>query len=117
MLNPQPLPPGIVRKVVDRARLMHEIANALSDGENQRGIIIVGGYISRFIDDCGNGVIKIPIPKKGPIPEPNRALDSIDLIEMGIQFHLEARTIENREVQNIFAEAGNKLIDIGVDQL
>jgi hypothetical protein len=61
-LNPQPLPPreafliAAARAVIRRAELLQEIAGALFDEGSERGIIIVGGYTSRFSDDwCGTG--------------------------------------------------------------
>src|SRR5580704_2343748 len=61
-LNPQPLPPrtlffaAIAQEVIERASLFKETADALTSQGERQGIIIVGGYVSRFADDwCGNG--------------------------------------------------------------
>jgi len=73
-LNPQPLPPrfmfmrALAQMVVNRAELLQELADgARRDGE-ERGIIIVSGYLARFADDyCGNQV-KLKYPFPGPRP-------------------------------------------------
>ena len=77
-LNPQPLPPrfvfarAVAQSVIERAELMQDIADATSGDEN--GIIIVGGYLSRFADDyCGNGHIF-----KHPHPHRHEAADEPD---------------------------------------
>ncbi len=56
-LNPQPLPPrtlffaAIAQEVIERASLIQETADALTSQGERQGIIIVGGYVSRFADD------------------------------------------------------------------
>jgi hypothetical protein len=50
-LNPQPLPPrtlfftAIAQELIDRAQSIQETADAMASGEEQQGIIIVGGYV------------------------------------------------------------------------
>src|SRR5260221_2330284 len=69
-LNPQPLPPrvafllSVAQAVIGRAELLQEIADATRRSDEQQGIIIVGGYTSRFCDEwCGNGFrLKYPLP-------------------------------------------------------
>ena len=124
MLNPQPLPPreiiaiNIAREVISRALLMQEIGNNLNREGEERGIIIVSGFISRFIDDCGNGIVKIKIPHRGiPEPGPDPVITPVELILMGLQFHSEAKTIDNDQVQRLFKEAGEKLISNGINKL
>src|SRR5688572_1137869 len=91
-LNPQPLPPRelvvieVARTAVERFSLAQEMADLTNDAGNERGIIIVGGKISQFVDDfCGTVVFKkIPIPgPKGPEAEkfPGR-----ELVLAGLQF-------------------------------
>jgi hypothetical protein len=76
-LNPQPLPPreafliAAARAVIRRAELLQEIAGALFDEGSERGIIIVGGYTSRFSDDwCGTefGCGGLPGPARTGLP-------------------------------------------------
>jgi len=56
-LNPQPLPPRsaliafLAQKVVERAELLHELASAISSEGEKRGIIIVSGYVAKFIHE------------------------------------------------------------------
>ena len=123
MLNPQPLPPkeviamNLARQVIDRASLMNEIANGLHTEGERQGIIVVGGYISRFIDDCGNGVIKIRIPKRRwpvPDPDPDPELQPMDFIMMGLQFQAEANATNDEELKRIFTDAAGKLLDKGI---
>src|SRR5436190_2800028 len=73
-LNPQPLPPreafliAAARAVIRRAEFLQEIAAAISQDGSEQGIIIVGGYTSRFSDDwCGTG-FKLRWPFPGPRP-------------------------------------------------
>src|SRR5262245_9213379 len=46
---------ALAQEVIDRAMGMQEVANALPQAGTNQGIIIVGGFVSRFIDDCGTG--------------------------------------------------------------
>lgn len=56
-LNPQPLPPralfskALAEEVIDRALFMQEIADGMKPDGGERGIIIVGGIIDKFVDD------------------------------------------------------------------
>ena len=70
-LNPEPLPPrhqvltAMAEAVIDRAELLGTVA---SGQEEQRGIIIVSGYVDKLADDfCGTG-FKLPFPGHGPRP-------------------------------------------------
>ena len=67
-LNPQPLPPraafltAFAEEVIDRTLLIHEIAGALDQTGDERGIIIVSGRLSLLVDElCGNN-FKVKIP-------------------------------------------------------
>ena len=57
-LNPQPLPPGrraliagLAEKVISRAEMLMEFASAATSDAEKRGIIIVSGYVGRFVRD------------------------------------------------------------------
>ena len=73
-LNPQPLPPryaflvSVAQALTSRVELLQEIADATAREGEQQGIIIVGGYVSRFVDDfCGTGFrLKYPFPRTTP---------------------------------------------------
>jgi hypothetical protein len=97
-LNPQPLPPrvvfvaSVVKAFVDRVGLMQDIEDSASNAADQRGIIIVSGYTSRFVDEfCGNG-FRLRWPYPGPHPEwfPHE-LDGRHLLIMAAQFDQSAK--------------------------
>lgn len=123
-LNPQPLPPGIVfatalaEEIVSRAAAVQEVIDALPDEGEQRGIIIVGGYVSRFVDDfCGNDFrMKFPFP----IPPPrwfHEELGSADLIMLGTQFHSAARNTSHRELRRTLSDAGTRLVETALERM
>jgi hypothetical protein len=123
-LNPQPLPPrtlffaAIAQEVIERASLFKETADALTSQGERQGIIIVGGYVSRFADDwCGNGVrIKWPFPGPRPHWLPDEP-GGIDLIVTGAQFQREASETFDDQLRQTFADAGTKLVQAGVAKL
>jgi hypothetical protein len=60
-INPQPLPPRallfatIAREVADRAMVMQETADAIQGHGEQQRIVVIGDYVSKFVDDiCGD---------------------------------------------------------------
>jgi hypothetical protein len=122
-LNPQPLPPASVwlglmaDEVIARAEMMAEMAAALADGGEERGIIIVSGYVSRFAGWCGNEPIVIHIPKGGwPVPGPDpepwwraERLSGHDLLVIGGRFAEAARTATTAATANAFGEAAGQL--------
>lgn len=123
-LNPQPLPPryalliAIARVVVGRAELLQDVADATSREGEQRGIIIVGGYLSRFTDEfCGNGFrLKWPFP--GPHPHWfTHELDGIDLLVLATQFHQAAKETFSPDLRKHLADAGAKFAEVGVSRL
>jgi len=122
-LNPQPLPPrtlffaAIAQEVIERASLIQETADALTSQGERQGIIIVGGYVSRFADVwCDIGRLKWPFP--GPRPnwlpdEPGGA----DLIVTGVQFQRAASETFDGQLRQTFADAGAKIVQAGVAKL
>lgn len=123
-LNPQPLPPrfaflvSLAQTVISRAELFQEIADATQHESEQQGIIIVGGYIARFVDDfCGNDVrFKWPFPW----PRPNwlvKEISGIDLVVMATQFDQAANETFNPELRQNLADAGAKLAEAGLSQM
>lgn len=122
-INPQ-LPPkpmlaaAVAREVIDRAVLMQEIADALQSEGQQHGIIIVGGLISRFIEDCGNDRLwpkrPIPPPHGG---EPDDKLTAFELVAMGAQFEHSAMGVADSPLQQELRGAGAKLIEMGVARM
>ncbi len=118
-LNPQPLPPGrflreLVDQVVSKAETFQEFANLMSAGE-QRGIIIVGGYVAEFADEfCGNG-FRLTWPHPGPPPQwfP-RELDGGSLLIMASQFSLAAKQAYGAPMRETLAKAANKFAETGL---
>jgi hypothetical protein len=123
-LNPQPLPPRfsfmltLAQTVISRAELMQEIADASKREGEQRGIIIVSGYISRFVDDfCGTG-FRLRFPFSGPRPRWfTEELSGIDLAIMATQFDQAAKEIYNRDLRRNLADASSKLTKAGLSRL
>ena len=122
-LNPQPLPPreafleSLVETMVERLELLQEMATALSDGDEQRGIIIVSGYISRYIDEiCGNGFrVKYPFPgpRPGWFPE---ELNELDLLVMAAHFSQAAKETYSPALQESLMGASAKLLDAALSK-
>jgi hypothetical protein len=123
-LNPQALPPrfaflvSLAQTVTSRAELLQEIADATRREGEQQGIIIVSGYIARFIDDiCGNDFrFKWPFPG----PRPNwfaKEVSGIDLVVMATQFDQAANETFNRELRQNLADASAKLAEAGLSKL
>jgi hypothetical protein len=122
-LNPQPLPPRtlffaeIDQEVIERASLIQETADALTSQGERQGIIIVGGYVSRFADDfelCP----RIPWPFPGPRPHwfPE-APDGTDLIVTGVRLQRAASETFDGQLRQTLADAGGKLVQAGLDKL
>jgi hypothetical protein len=123
-LNPQPLPPraafliAAAQAVIRRAELLQEIADATSHDGSQQGIIIVGGYTSRFSDDwCGTG-FKLRWPFPGPRPHwfPNK-LNAIDLIVVATQFEQAAKETFSHELRQHLAKTSAKFTEVGMSRL
>jgi len=123
-LNPQPLPPrysflaALVQTVASRAELFQDITDAARHESEQQGIIIVSGYIARFVDDfCGNDVrFKWPFPG----PRPNwlaEEVSGIDLVVMATQFDQAASETFNPELRQNLADAGAKLAEAGLSKM
>jgi hypothetical protein len=123
-LNPQPLPPryallvSVVQTVVRRVELLQEIADAIPREGVQQGIIIVGGYISRFSDEwCGNGFrLKWPFP--GPRPSWfTHELRGIDLVVMAAQFEQAAREAFNPDMSRHLTDASTRFVEAGLSKV
>lgn len=123
-LNPQPLPPrfaflvALAQIVISRAELLQEITDATRLKGEQQGIIIVGGYIARFIDDiCGNDFrFRWPFPW----PRPNwfvKEVSGIDLVVMATQFQQAMSETFNRELRKNLADAGARLAETGLSKM
>jgi len=123
-LNPQPLPPrsaflaAIVQVFAERMTDVAEIADLIPRPGGERGIIIVGGHVAKFVDDiCGNGLlVKWPFPWPAP-PWFSDSLSGPDLIVMGTQFQQSAVTSMDREIGRTFADAAHALLEAGAARL
>ncbi|MEO8072881.1 MAG: hypothetical protein ABI686_06510 [Acidobacteriota bacterium] len=122
-LNPQPLPPratflaAFVQEVIDRASLMQEIADALNQTGEDRGIIIVSGYLGRLVDD---GLCPEPIKIKIPLPKPKGGEDrftALELLTAGAVFEQNATDTANENLRQELRNAGAKLIETGIDRI
>jgi hypothetical protein len=123
-LNPQPLPPrsaflaAVVLELSERMTLVDEIADLIPRPGGEKGIIIVGGHVARFVDEiCGNGMhIRWPLPWPAP-PWFSDTLSGADLIVMGTQFQQSAAIAMDRELGRTFADAAHALLEAGAAKL
>ncbi|MCI0736508.1 MAG: hypothetical protein L0Y50_09605 [Beijerinckiaceae bacterium] len=123
-LNPQPLPPramvyaALAQEIAERALVMQETADAIMGQGEEHGIIVVGGYISKFVEDlCGNGFrMPWPFPPPRPwwLPE---EVSGLDLVVAGVQFQKTASGTFNCQLKQVFAEAGARLLQAGLSRL
>jgi hypothetical protein len=123
-LNPQPLPPryaflsAVAEAMASRAELLQEIADATRQEGTQQGIIIVGGYTSRFSDEwCGNGFrLKWPFP--GP-PPPWFAgeLRALDLIVIGAQLDQASQEAFSPDLRGHLADASARFVEAGISKM
>jgi hypothetical protein len=117
-LNPQPLPPRvalaayIAQEVIERASLIQEIADAMGNAEQSQGTI-GGGMVSRFIDDCGNGLLWRKRPFPPPKNDTDNLLTAVELVIMGMQFEQSAFATTNQQLQQEFRNAGARLAEMG----
>ncbi|HKO92755.1 MAG TPA: hypothetical protein VJU61_16485 [Polyangiaceae bacterium] len=117
-LNPQPLPPrfaflrAVARGVLSRAELLQELADATQRSGEQQGIIIVGGYTSRFSDDwCGNG-FKLRYPFPGPRPHWFASeLDSTDLLVLAAQLQQSSTEAFSPALRRDLMDAGARFLE------
>lgn len=117
-LNPQPLPPrqfflkSLVEQVSARAEMMLDFSGG-SDGE-ERGIIIVSGYVRRFVDDL------CPEPRRirWPFPTPPpwwfaEVLSGLDLIILASEFERVALDSYSEGLRGTFNAGRDKLAEVG----
>jgi hypothetical protein len=123
-LNPQPLPPryayltAVVRTVTSRAELLQEMADATAREGEQQGIIIVSGYLERFVDDfCGTEFRpRWPFPWPPP-PWWAEELNGIDLMVMATQFDQAAKETFSPDLRQNLANAGAKFVEAGLSRM
>ncbi len=121
-LNPQPLPPraaffaAFAQEVIDRASLMQEIADAMNQTGEERGIIIVSSYLNGFVDDLCPEPPKIKIPPKPKFDTDDR-LSGLELIVTGAVFEQNAAAAANEGLRQELRNAGAKLIETGIARM
>ena len=119
-VNPPLLPPraafavALARAVIDRAGLMQDVAEGLARENQQRGIIIVSGYLSRFIDDCGSDRLPRGIPLAGPRPHDGARVGMLDLLLMGAEFERHAQQLDLAALAQEFRHVGVALTELGL---
>ena len=126
-LNPQPLPPRLhfamvlAQELVERATMMHEVNDGVNQNGEQRGIIIVGGYINKFVDEICPTPPVIKFPKRHwplpPEPDPHPDWTGLELAVIGTHFLNEARFAGNKDIQHIFNAAGEKLLEVATSRM
>ena len=129
-LNPQPLPPkarltiALGDALVTRTEMLAEVATAFggdpADGQtgSERGIIIVSGYVGRFIDEyCGTG-FRIGWPFPGPPPRWfGSEVGAHDLLLLGATLHNAAVRAFDPGVRQALGDASRKLAEVGIERL
>ena len=124
-LNPQPLPPrmafsvALAQEVIEKAVSLSEMADALPRevrGQTQEFAV---NFVSRFIDDCGNGRI---VPWKrppGPFPHflGDKAVNGIELVVIGAQLANSASLISNERLRQSLLSGSSKLMETGLSQM
>ncbi len=123
-LNPQPLPPrerfiaALGEALVARAEQLAEVANAAGDRSEERGIIIVSGYVNRLVDDwCGTGYRpRWPFP--GPPPWWFGAqVSARDIITLGAVLNQAGRDAFDPVVGRTLHDAAGKLAEVGLERM
>jgi hypothetical protein len=123
-LNPQPLPPrerfivALADAVVARVEQMAETANAIDDQGDERGIIIVSGYVGRLVDEwCGTGY-----RPRWPFPGPppwwfQQEVSARDILTLGASLHQASREAFHPVVGRALDEQADKLAQAGLERM
>ena len=123
-LNPQPLPPrmafsvALAQEVIEKISLS-EMADALPKEARGQTLEFTNNFLSRFIDDCGNGRV---VPGKrwpGPFPHylGDKAVYGIELVVIGAQFAKAASLVSNERLQQSLISGSSKLMETGLSQI
>jgi hypothetical protein len=108
---------ALAGEVINRVELFNDLVVAVDDGE-ERGIIVVGGYVSRFADDfCGTG-FRLPWLRPGP-PPPwwFEELTAADLFVLGGQFAQAAKESFDGTLNRTLSSAAAKFASAGAARL
>ena len=122
-LNPQPLPPraaflaAVTEELIERVSLMQELADAMNQTGEERGIIIVSGKISEFVDGvdelCPRISRKFPKPKGGSFDR----FSAHELLAAGAVFEQNAALVAHEGLQQELRNAGARLIETGIARM
>lgn len=121
MLNPQPIPPrwaaasALAEVMLDRVDQLDMLAAALPQDVGASVRAYSSDTLRRFVDDyCGNGIIVIPLPRRGPFPpsddEP-KPIGPLEFLVVGMKF------IGAAGASNELRAAGEKLIEVGLQRM
>lgn len=127
-LNPQPLPPverGFIAALADalvtRVEALAEVSAAVGDSQSsgeERSIIIVGGHVSRLVDEyCGTG-FRLVWPFPGPPPWWFRAeVGPREILALGADLNAAAERAFDPAVRQALGDASTKLAQVGIERL
>jgi hypothetical protein len=109
---------GVVFEFTERMTLVLEIADLIPRPGGDKGIVIVGGHVARFVDDLCIHTLQVrwPLPWSAPSWFPD-GLSGADLIVMGTQFQQSAASAMDRELGRTFADAAHALLEAGAARL
>lgn len=120
-LNPQPLPPrvhfmvSVAQTVVGRGELLQELATATANLGERQGIIIVGGYVSKFCEEWCGSEFRLRWPFPWPRPKWfTQELSAIDLVVLATQFEKSAKEAFGSDLRQNLAAAAAKLAEAGL---
>jgi hypothetical protein len=109
---------SVVIEFTERMTLVAEIAELIPRPGGERGIVIAGDHVARFVDEiCVNDLhVRWPLPWPAPpwFPE---SLGAADLIVMGTQFQQSAVIAMDRDLGRTFADAAHALLEAGAARL
>jgi hypothetical protein len=123
-LNPQPLPPrerfvtALGEALVARAEQLGEVATAFGDRGEERGIIIVGGYVGQLVDDwCGTG-----FRPRWPFPGPppwwfSQEVSARDILTLGASLHRASREAFDPSIGRALDEQADRLAQVGLERM
>ena len=123
-LNPQPLPPhealivALGGALAARAELLADIAGGIEGKGEERGIIIVSGFVSRLVDDwCGTGYrLRWPFPW----PRPwwfRTEVSARDTLTLGATLSEAGRQAFDPGVARALDGAASKLAQVGLERM
>ena len=107
--------------VVSRAQVVQDVASATDGKAEQRGIIIVSGYVNRMVDEfCGTGFrLKPPHvqPRDPHPPHPfDDVLSGVDLVILAMGLDRGARQAGSGPLRDALEEGAKKLLSKGAER-